>query len=128
MIAEIAADLILIIHLAFIAFVIAGGILALKWKRIVFIHIPCVLWGALIEFKGWICPLTPIENQLRKVAGDNGYSGGFIEHYIMPLVYPQSLTQKIQILLGIGVLVANFCVYRTVFMLQKKKEISNKCI
>ena len=111
MIANIAADLIVLVHFIFIVFVGLGGLLAIRWWRISFIHIPCVLWGSLIELRGWICPLTPLEQHFRELAGGSGYSGGFIEHYVMPLIYPESLTREMQISIGILVLVFNLCLY-----------------
>jgi hypothetical protein len=111
MIASVAADFILVFHFAFIVFVVLGGLLVLKWRRVAVLHIPCVLWGALIEFRGWICPLTPLENYFRETAGAAGYAGGFIDHYLVPLVYPVDLTRELQITFGIAVLVINLCVY-----------------
>lgn len=105
------ADLVLIIHVLFIVFVIFGGVLALRWHRVIWIHLPCAVWGMLIEFRGWICPLTYLENDLRKVAGASGYSSGFIEHYLTPIIYPPGLTQEIQILLGISVIIINLVIY-----------------
>ena len=116
MIAKVAADFLVVVHFAFIAFVVLGGFLVLKWGRVAILHIPCALWGALIEFKGWICPLTPLENHFRKAAGGTGYSGGFIDQYVMPLVYPKGLTRDMQILLGAMVLALNVCVYGVVLI------------
>ena len=112
----ISANIVLIIHLGFVIYVVCGGFLILRWKWSAFIHLPAVLWGALLEFNGWICPLTPLEQSLRAVGGQKGYSGGFIEHYLLSILYPAGLTQDIQILLGIFVVIVNgavylFCVY-----------------
>jgi hypothetical protein len=120
MIASIAADLLVLVHFAFIIFVGFGGLLVLKWVRVSFIHIPCVLWGSLIELRGWICPLTPLERHLREVAGGSGYTGGFIDHYVMMLIYPEGLTRGMQISLGIMVLVVNLCVYGVVLVKRAK--------
>ena len=110
-----AADLIVLIHFCFILFVIFGGFLALKWRKIIWLHLPAATWGTLIELYGWICPLTILENQLR-LDNDNGaYSTGFIEHYIIPLIYPEGLTPEIQIILGIVVIVVNLFIYTLVF-------------
>ena len=106
-----AADLLLVLHLCFILFVAAGALLVLRWPRLALIHMPAVLWGAAIEFTGWICPLTPLENSLRRSAGEAGYAGGFIEHYVLPLIYPTGLTREIQLGLGIAVLGLNGLVY-----------------
>jgi hypothetical protein len=116
MIARVAADLLVLIHFAFIIFVVLGGLLALKWWKVSFLHIPSALWGALIEFKGWICPLTPLEHYFRLAAGSAGYSGGFINHYIMPLIYPTGLTRELQVLLGITVLLINLFIYGLVLV------------
>ncbi|NOQ51434.1 MAG: DUF2784 family protein [Desulfuromonadaceae bacterium] len=120
MIAGIAADLLVVVHFAFIAFVVLGGLLVLKWGKVSILHIPCVLWGVLIEFRGWICPLTPLERLFREAAGGAGYTGGFIDHYVMPLVYPEGLTRGMQISLGIIVLVVNLCVYGLVLVNRAK--------
>jgi hypothetical protein len=111
MFARIAADLIVLVHLGFILFVVLGGLLVLRWPRVAWIHVPAVIWGALIEFAGWICPLTPIENWLRGAGGSAGYTGGFIEHYIVPIVYPTELSRETQILLGAVVVVVNCVAY-----------------
>ncbi|MGA7180931.1 MAG: DUF2784 domain-containing protein [Thiobacillaceae bacterium] len=111
MIYRLVSEVLLLVHLAFIFFVMAGGVLVALRPRIVWLHVPAVIWGALIEFRGWICPLTPLENTFRKLAGEKGYAGGFIEHYLLPLIYPESLTTKTQYLLGGLVLVTNALVY-----------------
>ena len=111
MILRILADVLVGFHFLFIVFVVAGGFLAWRWPRAAWIHLPVAVWGALIEFAGWICPLTPIENQLRRAAGDAGYPGGFIEHYLIPIVYPGSLTRGLQIALGIAVVAVNVLAY-----------------
>jgi len=98
-------------HFAFVLFVVGGGLLVLRWRRVAWIHLPCVLWGAVIELAGWICPLTPLENRLRYAAGGAGYAGGFVEHYLMPVLYPTQLTRPIQVALGVSVLVLNCAVY-----------------
>lgn len=106
-----AADLLVLLHLAFIIFVVAGGLAAFKWPWMAFLHIPAAGWGALIEYKGWICPLTPWENRLRQLAGQEGYTEGFIEHYILQLVYPPGLTRDMQSTLGTFVIVINLLIY-----------------
>lgn len=105
------ADLVVLIHLGFVAFVVAGGALAIKWPRIAWIHVPCVIWGALIEFTGWICPLTPLENLLRHRAGEAGYAGGFVEHYVLGALYPSGLTRTVQLVLGLFVAAVNVIIY-----------------
>lgn len=108
---RLLADLVVILHLAFVAFALFGGLLALKWKHIVWLHVPAALWAATIEFGGWICPLTPLEIWLRIKGGESGYSSDFIEHYVLPLLYPASLTREAQFVLGVVVLVVNIASY-----------------
>ena len=122
MLARVAADLLLLIHLGFILFAILGGLLAFKWRNIIWLHIPCALWGIGIELTGGICPLTPLENKLRVAAGETGYSAGFIEHYITPVIYPGGLSYKIQILLATLLLAINIVVYYLVFFGVKKNR------
>lgn len=107
----LAADAVLLVHLGFVVFVIAGGLLALRWPRAAWIHLPCAAWGAVIELAGWICPLTPLENRLRQAAGQAGFEGGFVEHYVIPLLYPGNLTRGTQIVLGFAVIAVNALVY-----------------
>src|SRR5687768_5843360 len=106
-----AADLVLLVHLAFVLFVVLGGLLALRWRRVAWVHVPIALYGAAIEFLGFICPLTPLEVWLRRRGGEAGYEGGFIEHYITAAIYPTGLTREVQVVLGTGVLVLNGIVY-----------------
>ena len=108
---RILADILVIIHLCFILFSVMGGLLVLKWRWSVLVHIPAVLWAALIEFRGWICPLTPFENWLRQESGAAGYEPGFVGHYIVPIIYPYSLTRKLQVVLGFFVLAINLFIY-----------------
>lgn len=107
------ADLVLLLHFAFVLFVIFGGLLALRWRRLAWVHIPVALYGAVIEFVGFVCPLTPLENSLRRAGGEAGYAGGFIDHYITAVIYPNGLTRGIQLGLGFGVLLLNAVVYFT---------------
>ena len=112
---RLLADLIVVAHAGFIAFVIAGGYLALRWRWMPWLHLPAAAWGAAIEFGGWICPLTPLENQLRAAGGAAGYSGGFISHYLIPLIYPAGLTRGIQMGLGAAVIAVNVAAYAIVW-------------
>ncbi|MBN2397702.1 MAG: DUF2784 domain-containing protein [Deltaproteobacteria bacterium] len=107
----IAAQLVVILHVGFVCFVVLGGCLVWRWRWVLFLHIPAILWGALIEFRGWICPLTPLEQWLRRAAGQAGYSGGFIEHYLLPVLYPSVLSREMQVFFGTGVVVINVIVY-----------------
>jgi hypothetical protein len=111
MMARFLADAVLLLHLGFIVWVGAGGLAVLRWPRLAFLHLPAVLWGAGIEFTGAICPLTPLENALRRQAGEAGYAGGFIEHYLLPLIYPDALTETVEWLLGALVLAINGPIY-----------------
>ncbi len=108
---RIAADLLVVLHLVFVVFVVAGGFLAWRWRRLAWVHLPAALWGAVIEFAGWICPLTPVENRFRQLAGGAGYEGGFVEHYLIPLIYPGELTLTVRVLLGGLVVVVNVLAY-----------------
>ncbi|MEL7536236.1 MAG: DUF2784 domain-containing protein [Pseudomonadota bacterium] len=111
MIYRVLADLVVIVHLGFILFAMLGGLLALRWRWAPLLHLPAVLWGAYIELSGGICPLTPLENDLRHAAGSSGYTGGFIEHYLIPLIYPSGLTHSVQVLLAAVLVAANVVIY-----------------
>jgi len=109
------ADLVVAAHFLFVAFVVLGGLLVLRWPKVAYLHIPAAIWGAAIEFAGWICPLTPLEQSLRRQAGEHAYSAGFIEHYILPVLYPTALTRNIQLLLGFLVIAVNVAIYSYAF-------------
>ena len=109
------ADAALVLHLAFIVFAVAGALLALRWRWVVALHLPALAWAALVEFEGWTCPLTPLENRWRMAGGAAGYRGGFIEHYLVPLIYPDALTPQLQWWLGGGLLAVNALAYALVF-------------
>jgi hypothetical protein len=111
MIYHAAATAVAVIHFAFIAFVIAGGFLVLRWRWVAWIHVPAAVWGTLIEFAGWYCPLTNIENGLLNKAGEAGYSDGFVAHYLFSLIYPSGLTRGLEIGIGLVVLAVNVGVY-----------------
>jgi hypothetical protein len=110
-----AADAILVSHLAFVLFVVFGALLLLRWPRLAWLHIPAVVWAAFIEFSGMICPLTPLEVALRQRAGQAGYGGGFIDHYVVSLLYPEGLTQNTQAMLGAVVVALNAAIYIVAF-------------
>jgi hypothetical protein len=121
------ADVTVVLHLAFVVFVALGG-LAVLWRwRLVFLHLPAAIWGILIELGGWICPLTPLENRFRRLGGEAGYEGGFVEHYLLPVLYPSGLTRGHQIWLGVLVGVVNLVVYGWVIwkFARKGREDSN---
>jgi hypothetical protein len=114
------ADLVLLIHLLFVLFVIGGGLLVLKWPKIAWLHVPAAAWGATIEFMGWICPLTPLENQLLMQSGRSRYEGDFIGHYLVSLLYPNELTRPLQIVLGILVVLVNAGAYGWMFFSRRR--------
>ena len=105
------ADGLLLLHALFVLFVVAGGVLVLRWPGVAWVHLPAAAWGALIEFLGFTCPLTPLERAWRRAAGDQAYEGGFIEHYVMRALYPSGLTRAVQIALGLVVLGVNGWIY-----------------
>jgi hypothetical protein len=108
---RLAADAVLAAHLAFVLFVVGGGLLVLRQPRFAWMHLPAVAWAAFVEFSGRICPLTPLEVSLRRAAGEAGYSGDFVEHYMLALIYPDGLTRDLQLLIGTVVLLINLAVY-----------------
>lgn len=108
---RLLADLVTLIHAGFVLFVVFGGFLALRWRRLALMHIPAAIWGVLIEYAGWICPLTPLENALRVRGGVAVYHGGFVEHYLMPVLYPTGLTRNTQVALGTAALLINVFAY-----------------
>lgn len=109
------ADLLVLLHFTFIVFVVAGGLLVLKWPVLAWFHLPAAAWGAVVEFQGWICPLTPLEIRLRDIAGERSYSGDFIDNYVLALMYPGGLTAEIQILLGCLVILLNMLIYTLIW-------------
>jgi hypothetical protein len=115
MIYNLAATSLALLHLTFILFVVFGALLVLKWPGVKWVHLPAAVWGVLIEWFGWWCPLTKWENLLLQRAGRAGYTGGFVSHYIMPLIYPAGLTRGLEIAIGFLVLAVNLVVYVKVF-------------
>jgi len=111
MIFGLLADAVLLLHLGFILFVVLGGFLVWRRPRLVWLHLPAAAWGALIELGGWVCPLTPLENRLRQLGGGEGYTESFVAHYLLPLIYPATLTRELQIGLGLGVIAINILAY-----------------
>jgi hypothetical protein len=102
---------VLVLHAAFVAFAILGALLALRWRWVPWLHVPAVAWGAFIEFSGWVCPLTPLENALRVAGGGAGYSGDFVEHYLVPVLYSTTLTRSDQLAYGAALLLLNAVAY-----------------
>ena len=119
MVWRLLADLVLLLHLAFIIFVILGGFLAIRWTWLKWAHLPAMIWAAALEFGGWICPLTPLEIWLLREGGKAGYEGGFIEHYGLSILYPSGLTPQIQWYLGAGVLLINLVAYTIMYWSQR---------
>ena len=111
MIYSFLADATLAFHFVFIGFIVLGGLFVARWPRVAWLHLPAAAWGVLIELAGWICPLTPLENWLRRRAGQEGYSGSFVEQYLLPIIYPDGLTRNVQLVLAALVLVVNVAVY-----------------
>ena len=119
---RLAADVIVAVHAAFVVYVTLGGVLVLWWPRMAWAHVPAVIWGIAIEFAGWTCPLTPIENQLRQRSGSAGYEGDFIEHYVLPVLYPANLTRSWQLLLGSLALIVNVAIYWRLLSSSKRHQ------
>ena len=116
------AGLVLVAHLAFVAFVALGGFLVWRWRRLAWVHVPVALWGAAIAVTGFTCPLTPLENHLQRLGGRAGYQGGFIEHYITAALYPAGLTREAQLVLGTAVLALNLVVYWRVLAVSRRER------
>jgi hypothetical protein len=112
---RIFADIVVVVHLGFVLFVVLGGLLVFRWRNVLWLHIPTAVWGVLMEFAGWTCPLTPLENHLQSLGGEAGYRGDFIQHYLISILYPDTLTRGVQIILGSIALAANLMIYWRVF-------------
>jgi hypothetical protein len=108
---QLLADAIVIAHFLFIVFVVGGGLLVIRCPRLTWVHLPAAIWGAVVEFKGWICPLTPLENHFRELGGGVSYSGDFIAQYLLAVIYPENLTVEIQCILGGLVIAVNVIFY-----------------
>ena len=114
------ADLFVVVHFAFVVFVVLGGLLVVRWPRLIWLHVPAVLWGVFIELSGSICPLTPLENQLRRRQGQELYEGDFVAHYILPVLYPEGLTRGHQLFLGGLALAINIAMYTFIFATRRR--------
>jgi hypothetical protein len=121
---RLLADVVLVLHLGFVLFVVLGGLLVMRWRRLAWLHLPCVAWGVALELAGWICPLTPLENRLRRASGGAGYEGGFIEHYLVPVLYPDGLTRSTQIGLALFAVSVNLAVYLWIVMRWRRRRES----
>jgi hypothetical protein len=109
--ARTLADGLVLIHIAFVLFVVFGGLLVVRWRWVMGLHLPAAVWGALVELFSWQCPLTPLENELRHQAGQAGYEGGFVEHYLHPVLYPAGLGRQAHVTIGLFVVVLNALIY-----------------
>jgi len=112
--ASLGADLLVVGHLAFVLFVALGGLLVRRWRRLAWVHLPCALYGTAVEVWGWVCPLTPLEQSLRRTAGQRGYGGGFVEHYLGGVLYPQGW-HHLHLWLAAAVVVVNVAAYTWAF-------------
>lgn len=119
MFSKISADAVLLLHFAFVLFTVLGGVAVLFKRQVAWFHIPAVLWSSMINLGGWICPLTPLENYFRAQAGLKGYEGGFVQHYIEPLVYPGGMPRNFELIAGISVILWNVLVYVFVLLYEK---------
>lgn len=122
MLYRLLADAVLLLHLAFILFVVFGALLVWRFRRLAWLHLPAVTWAGVIEVTGWVCPLTPLENHLRRLGGEVGYAGGFIEHYLLPVIYPPGLTHDIQLGLGLAVTAINGLAYGWLLFRARRHE------
>lgn len=120
----LAADAVALVHLGFILYAVFGGLLLLRWPRSIWLHLPVIGWATAVEWAGWLCPLTPLEWWLRSAAGETGHGGSFIEHHLLPLIYPTSLTRGMQLMFGGAVLAINVIVYAWVFYVRFRKRNS----
>jgi hypothetical protein len=120
------ADLVLMVHLAFVVFVLCGGLIVLRWRWIAWLHLPAAAWGAVVEFSGWICPLTPLENWLRARASEAGDEQDFMARYFLPILYPGDLTRDLQFLLGTAVVVLNTAIYCWLWHMRARGASGNR--
>jgi hypothetical protein len=121
---ELLANATVLVHLLFIAFIVFGGMLALLWPRIAWIHLPVALWGVVVQWMSWVCPLTPLENWFRVRGGSATYREGFVEHYVLPVLYPIGASPRLHVVLGLVVLVANAAIYATVLRRRARQRIA----
>lgn len=118
----ILADMVVVVHMLFVLFVVFGGLFVLRWRRSAWVHLPAVFWGAVIELGDWVCPLTYLENYFRRLGGEAGYNGSFIQRYLEPLLYPIGLTRSNRIILGIAVILINAAVYGRLWWLSRRDK------
>lgn len=125
---QLWADMVVLLHSAFVLFVLLGGLAVLRWRRLVWLHLPAALWGAAIELGGWVCPLTYLENQLRRAGGEADYGVTFIERYLEPILYPLGLTRHTQIVFGLSALLLNLLVYCRYWRCNPGLEADNEAV
>jgi len=123
---RLLADLVVLAHVGFVVFVVLGGLLVLRWRGVMWIHLFAVIWAAAVEFFGWVCPLTPLENWLRVKAGEAAYSSDFVARYLLPVLYPEGLTRALQLALGVFVIVVNLAIYGWVFRSGRKGSLQQR--
>jgi hypothetical protein len=122
------ADAVVVFHLLFITFAVVGGLLVMRWRRVMWLHLPAVAWAALVEVMSWPCPLTPLENRYRIRGGEAGYPGGFVEHYIWPVIYPDGLTDRVQFLIGTFVFCVNAVAYVIVITQWRRRRAATAIV
>lgn len=122
MLYRVLADLVFLAHFGFVLFVVFGGLLAFRWHRVLWVHLPSAIWGTVIEFAGWPCPLTPLENKLRRLGGEAGYTGSFVERYLVSILYPEELPRTAHIVLGIFVLAINLVIYWRLLSITERRR------
>ncbi len=120
---RVLADATVLVHFAFVIFAVSGGLLVARWPRLVWVHLPAVVWAAWVELAGWMCPLTPLENWLRGEAGDAVYATSFVDHYLLPVLYPSALSRPLQWVLGGSVLGINVAVYTAVLWRHARSSV-----
>lgn len=123
---RLLADIVVVLHFCFILFVLGGGVLVLFWRRCAWLHLPAVLWGILIELTGGVCPLTPLENWLRRQGEGAGYHTSFIEHYLIPVIYPAALTNELRLIFALLVVIINTVIYALVLRYKFKKTSARR--
>lgn len=123
---QLLADFVLLLHLAFVAFAAFGGLLVLRRPKLLWLHLPALLWGVLVQWADWICPLTPLENSLRLRGGGDVYAGGFIERFVVHILYPDNLTLELRYLLALILIAVNVAVYAFVLAAQAKRKTTQR--
>jgi hypothetical protein len=121
MIYRLLADVVLLAHFAFVAFTVLGGLLVLRYRKVLWWHLAALCWGVVVQWANWICPLTPLENDLRRLGGEAGYAGGFIEHFVLKVLYPENLTVELRYVLGIALIIINVAVYSYVLLTRRRR-------